>query len=247
MEHQYEVARSEGWHQERKYLNNSHIEKERVIDASLRAEDWKALATANCVPLKTAYGWLRKYDEEDTELKTRGGARYSKVTEEHKEKRLKYIEENPLITLQSIKDNIRRDMGIDLSTTIIHRHLDSQFYTVKKIFPQPGSMNSNENKEKRSQYVSTIMSFVGQEKKIIYIDETNCNLFFASLIREVKERIPLLCDRANFKRTKCSRDCDLRGSPNRNGVLGATERILQEGKLLGMASISATASERPNG
>ena len=39
-------------------------EKERVIDAALKDEDWKAVATANCEPLKTAYGWIRRYNVE---------------------------------------------------------------------------------------------------------------------------------------------------------------------------------------
>ena len=49
-----------------------------MIDAALKDEDWKALATANCVPLKTAYGWIRRYNVEKVP-KQKGGARNGKL------------------------------------------------------------------------------------------------------------------------------------------------------------------------
>ena len=38
-------------------------------------------------------------------------------------------------------------------------------------------MNNDVNKSKRVEYVSKLMSAIGEGKTIIYIDETNCNLF----------------------------------------------------------------------
>ena len=153
-------------------------EKSRVIEAALNDEDWRAVATANGVPHKTAYGWLRRYNEEqEPTCRQRGGANNMKLTERHRESMLKYIEEDHLITLKTIKCYLLRDHGINVSTTTIHKHLDCQFYSIKKVLPQPSSMNSEENKRKRANYVSSVMSLIGRGKYIIYIDETNCNLF----------------------------------------------------------------------
>ena len=54
-------------------------------------------------------------------------------------------------------------------------YLEGQFYSVKKVLPQPSAMNSAENKEKRSNYVGSVMESIGHWKRIVYIDETSCN------------------------------------------------------------------------
>ena len=55
--------------------------------------------------------------------------------------------------------------------------MEGRFYTVKKIRFEPATMNSEENKAKRAYYVSRLMEESGNGKTIVYIDETNCNLF----------------------------------------------------------------------
>ena len=78
---------------------------ERVIDAVLKNEDWKAVTTANCVPLKTAYGWIRRCNVEEVP-KQRGGARDKKSMQLYIDAILRYIETDPLITLETIKQYI---------------------------------------------------------------------------------------------------------------------------------------------
>lgn len=88
-------------------------EKKRVIDAALNNDNWKEVAAANCVPLKTAYGWLKRYREGEAP-KRRGGTRNIKVTQAHIDTMLQYVEKNPLITLVEIKQNLMRDTGISI-------------------------------------------------------------------------------------------------------------------------------------
>ena len=129
-------------------------EKRRVIEAAFRGEDWEGIALANNVNLKTAYGWMRTYDK-DALPKKRGGARNIKITQLHVDVMTSYVEQDPLISLQLIKLNIFRDFQMNVSTTTIHKYLEGQFYSVKKVLPQPSAMNSAENKEKRSNYVGS--------------------------------------------------------------------------------------------
>ena len=49
-------------------------------------------------------------------------------------------------------------------------------YTVKKALAEPSEMNSVINKERRSEYVTNLMA-ANASKHVIYIDETNINLF----------------------------------------------------------------------
>ena len=128
--------------------------------------------------MATVYGWKRKFDDVDIPSeRKRGGARNNKVTFLHNQKTIQYVENDPLITLVEIKHKLQRDQGIMLLITTIHNHLECQFYSVKKVLPQPVAMKSVENKTKRAAYVSTIMEKIGLGKTVIYIDKTNCNLF----------------------------------------------------------------------
>ena len=113
----------------------------------------------------------------EMEAKKLGGAKRIKVTEQHVEKMIEYVSENPLITLKEIQDKIQVEYELTVSTTTIHKHMEGKFYTVKKIRFEPATINCEENKTKRAYYVSRLMEESGNGKTIVYIDETNCNLF----------------------------------------------------------------------
>lgn len=132
------------------------------------------MATANGIKLSTAYAWVRSGQQE---AKQRGGRRHHKVQQHHIETMLTWLSENPLLSLKEIKDRLRMEHNISLCSTTIHNHLDGQFFTCKKIRTEPFTMNSEVNKAKRAEYVEQLMAFIGEGKTIVYIDETNCNLF----------------------------------------------------------------------
>ena len=90
---------------------------------------------------------------------------------------LEYVSENPPITLKEIQDKIQAEYDLTASTTTIHKHMEGKFYTVKKIRFEPATMNCEEKMTKRAYYVSRSMEESGNCKTIVYIDETNCNLF----------------------------------------------------------------------
>ena len=100
-----------------------------------------------------------------------------KVTEQLKEKMIHYVESDALISLKEIKEKLHVEEGVSVSIPTIHKYLECQLYTIKKVLPQPIAMNSEENKRKRAAYVTSIMAKIGIGKTAVYIDETNCNLF----------------------------------------------------------------------
>jgi len=147
--------------------------KKRVL-AAAEDGDWKSVAAANGIPLQTAYGWLRGGT---TSITPRGGSRYKKVTPQHVEKMLDWLSENPLLSLTQIKQKLAVEERLTVSITTIHKKLDGQFYTLKKVIAEPVAMNSVINKDKRATYVRTLMTVIGENKRLIYMDESNCNLF----------------------------------------------------------------------
>lgn len=126
------------------------------------------------MPVQTAYGWLRKGSATIT---PRGGSRRRKVEARHVNKMLLWLSENPLLTLTEIKRKLVQEEQLNVSLNTIHKKLDGQCFTLKKVISEPVAMNSISNKDKRATYVQSVMSAIGQGKRIIYIDESNCNLF----------------------------------------------------------------------
>ena len=133
-------------------------------------------SVANGFSVQTAYGWIRR-SEVDELPKQRGGFRSKKIEQHHIDKLLDWLSLNPLLTLVEIKNKIKAEYDLDVSTTTIHKHLDGQMFTLKKILPEPENMNSLANRRKRAECVQTVMSAHGNGKHIIYIDESKCNLF----------------------------------------------------------------------
>ena len=160
-----------------KYRRSTAAERSRVLAAAAAdngSGDWRAVALANGVSPSTAYGWLMKDGQPP---KKRGGARQRKVTQEHLNQILGYVEANPLITLKEMSNKLFADTGLRVSTTTIHAHLEGQLYTIKKVHAEPATMNSDENRRRRAAYVTSLMEATGDGKYIIYIDECNVNLF----------------------------------------------------------------------
>ena len=141
--------------------------KKRVMAAVVDG-DWKVVATANGVPLHTAYGWIRKKDEP---IKLRGGKRFNKVEVRHIDSMLEWLSQNLLLTLKQIRDKLIAEENLDVSTTIIHKHIDDKLYTLKKVVVEPFTMNSEINKLRRADYVESLMAAFGQGKRLTYIDQ----------------------------------------------------------------------------
>lgn len=149
--------------------------RKRIIDTFNAGGDWKLTATANGVAVQTAYKYIRSPDKE--EPARRGGRQYQKVTNAHIEKLVEYIEHDPQITLSEMVNKLHQDTGLRVTISTIHKHLHGQFYTVKQARPQPVTMNNPENKKRRAAYTRRLMELIGGGKTVVYIDETNCNLF----------------------------------------------------------------------
>ena len=149
--------------------------QDRVVAVYKEGGDWRAAATANGISIRTAYGYITR--AEDHQPRPRGGATKKKVDTALVSRMVAYVEDNPLITLAEIRRKVQHETGVTLAISTIHRHLDGQLYTMKKVLPEPVAMNSMDNKTKRAEYVQKVMEATGTGRTVIYINETNVNLF----------------------------------------------------------------------
>ena len=63
-----------------------------------------------------------------------------------------------------------------ISKTSICNHLDKMMYTLKAVRFEPERCNSLENKQKRKEFVEQLLAYQGENRPIIFMDESNFNL-----------------------------------------------------------------------
>jgi transposase len=92
---------------------------------------------------------------------------------------LQLLEQNSQITLKQMRESIQRQFNVILSNTCVAKNLEAQMWTVKKVTNIPVSVNSDDNKEKRRVFVTSLLAAMNAGKIVLFQDETNLNLFTA--------------------------------------------------------------------
>ena len=115
----------------------------------------------------------------DTETPKHGGRRFQKVTEAMKNMLIELIETNPLITLREMKSELQSNFNVSLSLQCISGHLDGMAYSVKKVRVEPAKANEIGNKKLRKAFVEKILSVQSNNTPIVYMDETNFNIYIS--------------------------------------------------------------------
>lgn len=138
--------------------------------------DWRDLANALGVKKTTVYRWVRNQNEVQGK---HGGKRRVKITEEHRAFMTQYVEQNPRITLKELKRKFEEDHHVTVSTECLRQHLDGLMFTLKDIRREPERANSEETKAKRCEYVRQLLNYQSDNIPIIYMDETNFNLYIS--------------------------------------------------------------------
>lgn len=90
---------------------------------------------------------------------------------------LAWVENNTSITLRELKNKIQSEYNKNVTITTISNVLNGMMYTIESVHKEPILMNSSENKQKRAKYVEDLNAYIASGKQIIWIDETNYNLF----------------------------------------------------------------------
>lgn len=158
----------------KKYAVNVDKDRRIIVEASNRGEDWKTLAATLGVKYKTAYTWVRSGE---VTSKPKGGTKPKKISNEESEQIIHWVEQNPSVTLKQLQSHVMSAFGKSISTTTVGNVLHAKVYTVKTTHQQPVTMNSEDNKHKRREYVRNLSSYIRQGRQVIWLDETNFNLF----------------------------------------------------------------------
>lgn len=158
----------------KKYNRHGPQDRQRIIECAQHGGNWKSLASSLNVKYKTAYGWVRSGEAHGSK---RGGYKSKYLNDEQMAVLMNQIEADPELTLQQLQHFISNQFQINLAISTIGNYLDGQLYTIKKLHHQPTTMNTDTNKQLRKRYVESLNAHIQNEKEIIWIDETNFNLF----------------------------------------------------------------------
>nr|XP_022912684.1 uncharacterized protein LOC111423649 [Onthophagus taurus] len=82
------------------------------------------------------------------------------------------VEENPKITLKGLSEKIREDFALNVSNECVRQHLNGLMFTLKTARREPENANS-------IQTIENLLDLQAQNIPIIYMDETNFNLFIS--------------------------------------------------------------------
>ena len=113
----------------------------------------------------------------DKAKKKQGGYKRALLSQGQIDEIMASIEEDPEITLNKVKQEIFLKFGATVCISTVSNYLDGQLMTFKKLHHRPITMNTDANKQLRKSYVQRFNTFVQHEKDLVYIDETNFNLF----------------------------------------------------------------------
>ena len=95
--------------------------------------------------------------------------------------------DNPQLTLKQLSEKLYENYNVQVSHQTIAKHLDGRMISFKSVHFQPEAANKDKNKALRKQYVEKITQMSEEGKTVIFIDESNVNLF----LRRSRGRAPV--------------------------------------------------------
>ncbi|KAE8900809.1 hypothetical protein PF002_g30076 [Phytophthora fragariae] len=159
------------------FLKHSPAEKRRVLEAHRAGRaDWLTVAANNGISRSMAYRIANSGRVDDL---PRGGARAGsvKVTQEVKDTLESYLNDNCTYTMETMRSMLGLDMGVDVSTSTISRHLLGILYTVKQTRVVPMTCKAEANKIKRQAFAQSLKKHQRDGDCIVYFEKTNFNVY----------------------------------------------------------------------
>ena len=156
------------------YAKVSAADRARIVECADGGGDWKALCANLRVNPKTAHGWVKSGAQE---RRPHAGGRRKALTEEQVDAICGMIEEDQGITLKALKERILADFQLNVAISTIHNYLEGRLLTLKKVHYIAADANNARNKALRVEYVQAISAHMQENKTIIWMDETNINLY----------------------------------------------------------------------
>ena len=155
----------------------SYVDKQRLIDAHARHEDYVEVARLLGVARGTAYAIVRRHQQHGVVARPRGGAHNKRMDEEMVDTIVLIMEENSEYTIHQINMELRNRLPNKphVCDNVIASCLNGRLITLKKIRDVPAQRNSPGVKAARTAMADWLLRNAQTEK--IYIDESGFRLW----------------------------------------------------------------------
>lgn len=155
----------------------SNIDKERIIAAHRRHEDYTEIARHLGIARGTAYAIIRRAERNGAVSLPRGGAHNRRLDGDMEDAIVSITEEHPEFTLAQINAELRRQFPHKptVCDNTIATSLNGRLITLKLMRDVPTQRNSPEVKAQRKAMAQWLLSNATTEK--IYIDESGFRLW----------------------------------------------------------------------
>lgn len=155
-------------------------DKDRLIAAHERGEDYVELARQLGIKRSTAYSIMRRSTEPPRQ-NTWGGRRRKKIDDEMTATLLEIVEEHPAYTVDQINHELRLRLPDKphIQRTTLNTALIGQLLVLKKLEDCPAERNTNDTKTQRRDFANWLLNDGIQRRELVYIDEAGINLFCA--------------------------------------------------------------------
>lgn len=153
----------------------SSQDKARLIQRFEADGDYLALATHLGINKKTARSIVRRH-RFHLHPRSHGGHKPPLITADIGDALLGFVEENPLVSLDAMREFLSSACGLTISSSAISKWLDGKLITLKKVREVPVQRNSTRVKDLRHEY-ATWMIETGAPDSCIYLDECGFNVW----------------------------------------------------------------------
>ena len=163
------------------YQRISIEDKQRLVDAHERGEDYVALAAQLGIKRTTAYAIIRRAAERGGIVALpRGGARPQRrlISQALVDAAVDLVEQHPEMTLNQINNQLRLLLPhhAHISRSTLSNMLHGQLIVMKKLEDAPVQRNSPEIKQSRQAFAEWLMQ-LPITTEVIFIDEAGINLW----------------------------------------------------------------------
>lgn len=162
-----------------RYARISDLDKQRLVDAFDRNEDYIQLAQQLNIKRTTAYAIIRRYQETNGQIsRPRGGFRGRRLSPEMLDVAISIVEENNALTLNQINEELVRRLPSSprISISTLCRSLRGSFYRMKKLEIVPVERNTDHVKNERHSFATWLLGD-GMNQELIFVDEAGFNLW----------------------------------------------------------------------
>ena len=150
-------------------------DKERIQSSYLSDEDYISKANELGIKESTARSIVRRKNL-NLHSGKHGGHKKNIINEEIGLILLDYVEQNPLASLEMMREYLISVSSVSPSTATIMRFLEGKCITLKQVRNVPGNRNSPDVIQKRFEFSKWILEAEAVQD-CIYIDEFGCNIW----------------------------------------------------------------------